>query len=66
MGERTGERGHAVKVTRNADDLGRNEKTNAAIIDLISKCRVTSASLLAKGSAFEDAALCALDSPPGS
>ena len=63
MGERTDERGHTVKVILNADDLGRNEKTNAAIFDLISKGRVTSASLLANGSAFEDAVLRVRDFP---
>jgi predicted glycoside hydrolase/deacetylase ChbG (UPF0249 family) len=50
-------------VILNADDLGRNEKTNAAIFDLISKGRVTSASLLTNGSAFEDAALRVRDFP---
>jgi predicted glycoside hydrolase/deacetylase ChbG (UPF0249 family) len=63
MGERTDERGHTVKIILNADDLGRNEKTNAAIFDLISKGRVTSASLLANGSAFEDAVLRVRDFP---
>jgi predicted glycoside hydrolase/deacetylase ChbG (UPF0249 family) len=63
MEGRTGERGHAVKVILNADDLGQNEKTNAVIFELISRGRVTSASLLANGSAFEDAALRVRDFP---
>ncbi len=55
MGGTQRERARRIKVILNADDLGRNEKSNAAIFDLISKGRVTSASLLANGSAFEDA-----------
>jgi len=56
-------RGHPVKVILNADDLGRNEKVNAAIFDLMSKGSVTSATLLANGSAFGEAALRARDFP---
>jgi len=63
MGGTQGERARRIKVIMNADDLGRNEKTNAAIFDLISKGRVTSASLLANGSAFEDAVLRLRDFP---
>jgi predicted glycoside hydrolase/deacetylase ChbG (UPF0249 family) len=44
-----------MKVIVNADDLGHDEKTNAAIFDLMSTGRVTSASLLANGSGFERA-----------
>ncbi len=60
------ERPHVVKVILNADDLGLDEKTNAAIFHLMSKGRVTSASLLANGSAFEDAVTRARDFPRSS
>jgi predicted glycoside hydrolase/deacetylase ChbG (UPF0249 family) len=63
MGGTPGERARSIKVILNADDLGRDEKTNEAIFDLISKGRVTSASLLANGSAFEDAVLRVRDFP---
>jgi predicted glycoside hydrolase/deacetylase ChbG (UPF0249 family) len=55
MGGRIVESGHAVKVILNADDLGRDGRTNSAIFDLMAKGRLTSASILANGSAFEDA-----------
>jgi predicted glycoside hydrolase/deacetylase ChbG (UPF0249 family) len=60
------ERPHIMKVILNADDLGLDEKTNAAIFHLMSKGRVTSASLLANGSAFEDAVIRARDFPRSS
>jgi predicted glycoside hydrolase/deacetylase ChbG (UPF0249 family) len=44
-----------MKVIVSADDLGRDERTNAAIFDLMAAGRVTSASLIANGSSYEDA-----------
>ena len=57
---------HIIRVILSADDLGLNETTNAAIFNLMSNGRVTSASLLANGSAFEVAVIRARDFPRSS
>jgi chitin disaccharide deacetylase len=48
----------AERVIINADDLGMSEAVNAAIFDLMSQRRVTSATLMANGPAFKQAAAC--------
>lgn len=45
-----------TRIIVNADDLGLNAKVNQAIFELISRGRVTSATLLANGAAVEEAA----------
>jgi len=44
-----------LKVIINADDLGLSTTVNAHIFDLMARGRVSSASILAGGEAFEDA-----------
>lgn len=46
---------HEVQVIVNADDLGMSREVNEAIFDLMSRGRVTSASLLANAPATEEA-----------
>src|SRR5690348_13237242 len=50
-----------MKVIINADDLGISSEVNAATFELMSQGRVTSATLMANGSAVEAAARCTKD-----
>src|SRR5437773_603222 len=45
-----------MKIIVNADDLGINPQVNAAVFDLMSRGRITSATVLANGAAVKEAA----------
>lgn len=63
MSRSKGPAGAKIRLIPNADDLGRDEGTNAVVFDLMSNGRLTSATLLANGSKFPEAASRARDFP---